>query len=279
MIELYTNFQSLVPATSGKGAAHRGEDGRFVETLIRDLLAKYLPKELEVLTGFIIKPAVKCDSDKSRKNEEDDHSTQLDIIIYNTARYPVFMRYGDTALVPPEGVISIISVKKTLSGQDIAKESKALRNAARLCMHTNLRPPFLSIISMDSNISKRDVLDWIFKQLKNSYTDCNGDDKKDLAFDETIGYIGAIRRWSIFKKRPKRNLDEPPYKAEYIAFKHEDATTYQLPIQFLLTGILSVYYDKSRNTISRPGFTGFPSNQKCINLGCIDVQIPAIISK
>lgn len=33
--------------------------------------------------------------------------------------------------------------------------------------------------------------------------------------------------------------------------------------QFLLTGILSVYYEKTRNYISRPGFTAFPSHRAC----------------
>ena len=35
-----------------------------------------------------------------------------------------------------------------------------------------------------------------------------------------------------------------------------------LGLQFLLTGILSVYYDPSRNQTERPGFTAFPSNRR-----------------
>ena len=43
--------------------------------------------------------------------------------------------------------------------------------------------------------------------------------------------------------------------------------------QFLLTGILSVYYDKTRNYISRPGFTAFPSHRACDKkLGDIEVR-------
>ena len=43
--------------------------------------------------------------------------------------------------------------------------------------------------------------------------------------------------------------------------------------QFLLTGILSVYYDNTRNYISRPGFTAFPSHRACDKkLGDIEVR-------
>ena len=58
MLDAYKNFETLIPAPSGAGAEHKGEDGRFVENLIRSFLSKYLPKELEVLTGFIVRPAV-----------------------------------------------------------------------------------------------------------------------------------------------------------------------------------------------------------------------------
>lgn len=82
MFDTYRNFETLIPSKAGKGSGHKGEDGRFVENLIRGFLSKYLPKELEVLTGFIFRPAVKFgNNDKSRRKEKDAHSTQLDIII------------------------------------------------------------------------------------------------------------------------------------------------------------------------------------------------------
>lgn len=83
MLETYRQFEILIPAKGRKGAAHCGEDGRYVETLIREYLKRYLPKDLEVLTGFIMRPAVKTGLDnKARKNERDDNSTQLEIERY-----------------------------------------------------------------------------------------------------------------------------------------------------------------------------------------------------
>ena len=271
LLDVYKNFETLIPANSGKGAGHRGEDGRFVETLIRSLLSKFLPRELEVLTDFIVRPAVKRDTDKSRCDENDSHSSQLDIIIYDSAHYPLYMKYENTAIVPPEGVIGIISVKKTLSDQDIENEIAALNNASKLCHDKNLRGPYLALIAIDSNIHKKDpdTFDWIFGKMNSYY-------KKDnfLSFDDTIGYIGALENWSIFKRKPD---PQKKFKAEYVVLEHRDNEPH-LGLQFMLTGLLSVFYDKTRSDITRPGFTAFPSGREHDrSLGEIDIKISAKI--
>lgn len=275
MFDTYRNFETLIPSKAGKGSGHKGEDGRFVENLIRGFLSKYLPKELEVLTGFIFRPAVKFgNNDKSRRKEKDAHSTQLDIIIYNSAQYPIFLRSNDTVIVPPEGVISIISVKKTLNGYDISHELDAMSKASKLCRCDSLRGPYLALVSMDNGISKQnsDTYDWIFNKMKSLY-----DGDEDLSFDDMVGYIGSFKHWGIFKASPK--VDKPA-NATYLVFKHEEKTENHLGLQFLLTGILSVYYDSSRTKVCRPGFTSFPTNRPHdIVLGEIISKIPAKITK
>ena len=274
MLDVYKNFEILIPASYGAGADHKGEDGRFVENLIRSFLVKHLPKELEVLTGFIVRPAVKTGkSNRSRKKEADQHSTQLDIIVYNSAQYPVYLRSEETVIVPPEGVISIISVKKTLRDSCISSEILALKNASKLCRCENLRSPYLALVSMNSEINKSeiDTYDWIFNSMKNVY-----DQDDDLNFNDLIGYVGVFSKWSIFKARP---TSENPYEAKYLLLNHKQDEETHLGLQFLLTGILSVYYDKSRTHISRPGFTAFPSGRKHDReLGRILVKYPATIN-
>ena len=49
MLDTYKQFQILIPAENRNGAAHNGEDGRYVETLIREYLKRYLPKDMIVL--------------------------------------------------------------------------------------------------------------------------------------------------------------------------------------------------------------------------------------
>lgn len=269
LLDTYRQFQILVPANGRCGSAHNGEDGRYVETLIREYLKKYLPKELEVLTGFILRPAVKVGlNNRDRMNEKDATSTQLDILIYNSASFPIFHRFGDTIIVPPEGVVGIISVKKTLSEKDIENELNALKNVSKLCVNTNdnnekIRGPFLALASMDSFEKKMtSTQEWIFNKMNSVY------DSNEDYFDDLIGAIVCFSKWSIFKTRPKDFS-----KAEYIFFENNDESEIHLGFQFLLTGILSVYYDSSRSNISRPGFTAFISGRNYDeHLGTIEVK-------
>ena len=267
LLEVYKQFQTLIPHPTQDGAAHSGEDGRYVESLVKEFLKRFLPQDLEVLTGFILRPAVKTGiNNRSRAGCQDEHSSQLDIIVYDSHHYPVFQRFGDSVIVPPEGVVGIISVKKKFYDADFKKEAEALKNAAKLCRYTDehltkIRGPYLAMVAMHS-ISKVNppTQEWVFNQISPVY-------QQEDTFDETIGLITNLEEWSIFKKRP----DGDGTRAKYIYFQHNPSEEH-LGLQFLLTGILSVYYDTTRNTRERPGFTAFPSGRtQNANLGSIDV--------
>lgn len=134
MLKTYRQFQILIPAEGREGAAHPGEDGMYVEALLKSYLQKFLPAGLEVMTGFILRPAVKTGSGKKeRAGDRDAHSSQLDLIIFDSGSYPVFLRMGEHAIVPPEGVIGVISVKKNLYLSQLEQEINALKQAGRLC--------------------------------------------------------------------------------------------------------------------------------------------------
>lgn len=262
LIATYRQFETLVPSHEHQGSAHHGEDGRFVEELLREYFSKYLPKGLEVLTGFILRPAVKTGTKgKERKNDLDANSSQLDIIVYDSERYPIFQRFGNSVIVPPEGIVAIISVKKHLNDGDIVKECQALWDASKLCktQYSNnrgdkVRGPYLALVTMESKIDKKRVenLDWIFNKVVETY---GSGDKP--TFDDLIGYIGSLSEWSLFKRRPSgKNVT----KANFISLVHAEGESH-LGLQFILTGILSVFYDESRRNIRRPGFTAFPSGR------------------
>lgn len=261
LVKTYRQFEKLIPSERVDGAAHAGEDGRYIEDLVREYLQKFLPRDLEVLTGFILRPAVKTgETGQERKNDQDKHSRQLDVIVFNSAAYPVFQRFGNSVIVPPEGVIAIVSIKKHLNDGDVFSECSKLFDAASLCqtLRSNnrdekVRGPFLALVSVKSKIDKKttDNLDWIFQKAQEAYASKTG-----VSFDQLIGYIGALDKWSIFKRRPKTQVQA----AEYVGFNHQEGESH-LGLQFLLTGILSVYYDDSRRALRRPGFTAFPSGR------------------
>ena len=258
LLTVYKQFQTLLPHPTQNAASHKGEDGRYIESLIKEYLKRYLPSDLEVFTGFILCPAVKTGiNNRTRTNQEDKHSTQLDIIVYDSHHYPIFQRFGDNVIVPPEGVVGIISVKKKFNDNDFFREAVSLKNAAKLCRYTNengtkIRGPYLAMIAMHS-IEKKETTtqEWIFKKVASAY------DSSQDTFDETVGLITNVEGWSIFKRRPNEDLT----KAEYICTEHHEGEEH-FSLQFLLTGILSVYYDPTRNSRERPGFTAFPSGRK-----------------
>jgi len=72
LLAVYKNIENLVPAEKRAGAAHVAEEGRYIESIIRAFLNKHLPKELEALSGFIIRPATKVgDHDRERRKKKE----------------------------------------------------------------------------------------------------------------------------------------------------------------------------------------------------------------
>lgn len=273
LLALYKNIETLIPSSHKSGAAHVAEEGRYVESILRGFLNKHLPDDLKAFSGFILRPATKTGNhDRSRrKTEVDRHSKQLDIIVYDYKTYPVFERFEEFVIVPPEGVIAIISVKKQLYENQIVSELESLAEAAELCnVKTSsgiMRGPSTCLISFSNQIKPRKTfekrMEWIFKQIEETH--------KNKYFDQCIGQIIALNSFSLFKRRPndEKNFDK---KANYVAFSHGKEDEYHFGLQFLLTGILAAFYHESRRHELRPGFTSFPTERKHdIDLGNIEV--------
>lgn len=98
------------------GDAHWGEDGRYKEAALTSIIRRFLPTNMSLGTGFII------------KNENDEISNQIDIIIYDNT-YPVLFKEGDFIITTPENIKGIIEVKTKLNSSDISEVvSKATKN-------------------------------------------------------------------------------------------------------------------------------------------------------
>ena len=122
------------------------------------------------------------------------------------------------------------------------------------------RRPYLAIVSMSSEITDTAA---IFKKMQETY---NKDEEKPN-FDELVGLVSSFNQWSIFKGKPNSDKSE----ASYTSFTHNNNGGH-LGLQFLLTGIFSVFYDESRRNIGRPGFTAFPNDAFVSNLGMIECK-------
>lgn len=244
---IYNRFKSIeaiLPNSKGKGSIHTGEEGRFVESLIRNFLNKHLPKDLIAISGFIIKPATKTGKNNYSRvdNEFDKHSSQLDIIVYDQARFPVYERFDEFGIVPPEGVIAILSIKKNLRIRDIDPELKALKNSAKLCDEKDNRPPFTSLFSLTSefNLTKKNLLT-ITEIYQKNYT--------QESYGQMLCELTVMDNFMIFK------FDENQDKERIVFVNIDCKNKMHVSLQRMLQSILGVYYAKSlNNQIERPGY-------------------------
>lgn len=83
------------------GNAHWGEDGRFKEAVLKNIIRKFLPNNLSIGTGFI-------------SNNNGHISKQLDIIIYDNT-YPLLFSEGDFIIITIHNVKAVIEVKSNIT--------------------------------------------------------------------------------------------------------------------------------------------------------------------
>lgn len=247
-LERYRQFEVLVPSGSGGGSGHPGEDGRFVESMLRSTLGQFLPKDIELLSGFVMRAGVQSPSSGSgRRKDEDEHSAQLDIIAYDTAHYPVYQRFENTAVVLPEGVVGIISVKKTLRNGDLVHEFEALRKAAALCAHSKRTAPFIALVGMDDELSDDPIraFEAVMGAIKRAQSE------RCVSYDELPNFVGSLRRWSV-----KKILKPVAKRGDYLFYSHKKGEEH-LGVQFILKGIFDVYYSSDRSGQLAPGMVSF----------------------
>lgn len=99
--------------------AHWGEEGRYKESVLKNVISRFLPSNLSLASGFIIK----------MENEDIKRSRQIDIIVYDNTS-PLFFREGDFIITSPDNVLATIEVKTNIRGRDILDViNKASENA------------------------------------------------------------------------------------------------------------------------------------------------------
>ena len=100
------------------GSSHWGEEGRYKEAILKNVIKKFLPNNLSIGTGFVVK--VKYN------NEEPQISKQIDIIIYDNT-IPVLFSEGDFVITTYKNVKGIIEVKTKIRNtglQEILQKAK-----------------------------------------------------------------------------------------------------------------------------------------------------------
>ena len=84
------------------GSRHWGEEGRYKEAILKNILRKFLPRNISVGTGFIV-----------NTNNQNNISKQIDIIIYDNT-HPVLFSEGDFIITTMKNVKGIVEVKSSI---------------------------------------------------------------------------------------------------------------------------------------------------------------------
>jgi hypothetical protein len=98
------------------GDVHWLSDGSHKEALLRSVLARHLPQELSVCTGFVYKNA--------------EISNQIDVLVPDKCGYTLF-KEGEFVIVTPHAVRAIIEVKTKMERSELDECTRKLaRNAS-----------------------------------------------------------------------------------------------------------------------------------------------------
>lgn len=156
------------------GDAHWLSDGHHKEELLRDFLTRYLPKDLDILRGFV-KPNMvgsKC-------------SPEVDILITDPHRAIPYFQEGGVQIVHPDAVIAHLEVKSKFTADTI---KEALLNIARTKRLTTLGNPTFEPWSgiIFYTIAASRTPDTIIETLINALNYANSDFKQRLADDQEV---------------------------------------------------------------------------------------------
>lgn len=90
------------------GSSHWGEEGKYKEAILRNVIRRFLPANLSLGTGFIIR----------KDNNRTQISNQIDIIVYDNT-IPVLFSEGDFVITTCKNVKAIIEVKTKIRNSDL----------------------------------------------------------------------------------------------------------------------------------------------------------------
>lgn len=90
------------------GSSNWGEEGRYKEAILRNVIRRFLPSNLSLGTGFVI----------NKDNNRTQITHQIDIIIYDNT-IPILFLEGEFVITTYRNVKAIIEVKTRIRNSDL----------------------------------------------------------------------------------------------------------------------------------------------------------------
>ena len=102
-----------------KSLSHAGLKGGANEEALHRFLRQYLPRTLDVTTGMIV-------------DSQGNQSRQLDIILSDSAKTPIFYESSETRVIPIECAYAVIEVKAFLDKRELEKAYQNMQSVKSL---------------------------------------------------------------------------------------------------------------------------------------------------
>jgi hypothetical protein len=109
------------------GTTHEASVGAYKESVLRNLIGKFIPKRYSVGTGFVLFAREGSLNDRKSENPDlwnlKEHyvSRQLDIVVYDDYNFPPIFRDEQLVVLRPESVKCVVEVKGYLSKANVSE--------------------------------------------------------------------------------------------------------------------------------------------------------------
>ena len=240
-------FRTLLPHSQKNASIHSGEEGRFIELALTQFLRDKLPQGIGVGGGFVVDV------------ESGWNSRQIDILLYDAAKYAPLMKYGDAIVIPVQSLISAISVKRTLYSSQLKGEITALSDVGGRAGGTGFPKPYLTIVAFGSEGKQvKSMKAKVYSGIQDFYkprTDFKG--RAHLhSWNEMLDSVIVFDEFLIKGK----NFDHASSsKSSKYLWTGGSSTNRSIYVQQLLNGIHRAWYDERRGNRKDERLLAMPS--------------------
>jgi len=139
---------------------HWGEDGRYQEAVLKNMIQRFLPEKYRIGSGFIVR--------QTHEIGNHEPSKQIDLIIYDSSA-PILFKEADFVILTADSVLGIIEVKANALNQNLNDIVKKANKNGKFILDARIdkqKPLFNGIFSYESRIENYST---IVQTIKNSW--------------------------------------------------------------------------------------------------------------
>jgi hypothetical protein len=146
---------AIAAAKAAKDIRHEGTKGQVREIFVRDLLRPLLPNYIGIGIGEVI-------------NYQGKHSSQQDVVVYDTRILPPYLADPNVGMFPIESVLYTIEVKSRLTRGELEKAHNTTSSLSDMTYLSDVgkesdeppkyiptSPVVPSVFAFDTNLSKK----------------------------------------------------------------------------------------------------------------------------